>query len=91
MQDYGEPGAATSGFSECVTRYSQGQAAMWYDATSMVSTIESEADSTVVGKNGYAPAPVVETDASGWLYSWSLGHPGDAPTPRTRPGSSSPG
>jgi len=75
VQDYGEPGAATSGFSECVTRYSQGQAAMWYDATSMVSTIESEADSTVVGKNAYAPAPVVKTDVSGWLYSWSLGIP----------------
>ena len=75
VQDYGEPGAATSGFSECVTRYSQGQAAMWYDATSMVSTIESEVDSTVVGKNGYAPAPVVKTDTSGWLYSWSLGIP----------------
>ena len=75
VQDYGEPGAATSGFSECVTRYAQGQAAMWYDATSMVSTIESEADSTVVGKNAYAPAPVVKTDMSGWLYSWSLGIP----------------
>ena len=81
VQDYGEPGAATSGFSECVTRYSQGQAAMWYDATSMVSTIESEADSTVVGKNGYAPAPVVKTDASGWLYSWALGIPESSDTP----------
>ncbi|MDQ4007654.1 MAG: sugar ABC transporter substrate-binding protein [Actinomycetota bacterium] len=75
VQKYGEPGAAASGFSECVTRYSQGQAAMWYDATSMVSTIESPADSTVVGKNGYAAAPVVKTDSSGWLYSWSLGMP----------------
>jgi sorbitol/mannitol transport system substrate-binding protein len=75
VQKYGEPGAAASGFSECVTRYSQGQAAMWYDATSMVSTIESPADSTVVGKNGYAPAPVMRTPASGWLYTWSLGMP----------------
>jgi sorbitol/mannitol transport system substrate-binding protein len=75
VQNYGEPGAAASGFSECVTRYSQGQAAMWYDATSMVSTIESPADSAVVGKSGYAPAPVMRTDASGWLYSWSLGMP----------------
>jgi len=75
VQAYGEPGAAASGFAECVTRYSQGQAAMWYDATSMVSTIESPADSKVVGKNGYAPAPVVETEESGWLYSWSLGIP----------------
>jgi sorbitol/mannitol transport system substrate-binding protein len=75
VRAYGEPGAATSGFSECVTRYSQGQAAMWYDATSMVSTVEDKASSTVVGKNGYAPAPVVRTKASGWLYTWSLGVP----------------
>lgn len=81
IQDYGESGAAASGFSECVTRYSQGQAAMWYDATSMVSTIESKASSTVVGKNAYAPAPVVKTDASGWLYTWSLGIPNTASHP----------
>jgi sorbitol/mannitol transport system substrate-binding protein len=72
---HGEPGAAAAGFSECVTRYSQGQAAMWYDATSMVSTVESKSSSTVVGKNGYAPAPVEKTKHSGWLYSWSLGIP----------------
>ena len=75
VQEYGEPGAASSGYSECITRYSQGQAAMWYDATAMVSTIESPEESTVVGKSGYAPAPVVETDSSGWLYTWSLGIP----------------
>lgn len=75
VQHYGEPGAAASGFSECVTRYAQGQAAMWYDATSMVSTIESPADSTVVGKSGYVAAPVMRTPSSGWLYAWSLGMP----------------
>ena len=78
VQRYGEPGAAAAGFSECVTRYSQGQAAMWYDATSMVSTVESKTDSKVVGKSGYAPAPVVKTKHSGWLYSWSLGIPKSA-------------
>jgi sorbitol/mannitol transport system substrate-binding protein len=75
VRRYGEPGAAANGFSECVTRYSQGQAAMWYDATSMVSTTESPADSTVVGKSGYVAAPTMRTDSSGWLYSWSLGMP----------------
>ncbi|MBO0828853.1 MAG: sugar ABC transporter substrate-binding protein [Streptosporangiales bacterium] len=75
VRAYGEPGAATSGFSECVTRYSQGQAAMWYDATSMVSTVEDKSSSVVVGKNGYAPAPVVDTKSAGWLYTWSLGVP----------------
>ncbi|HEX2175229.1 MAG TPA: sugar ABC transporter substrate-binding protein [Nocardioidaceae bacterium] len=75
VQDYGIPGAAAAGYSECITAYSQGQAAMWYDATAMVSTVESPSDSAVAGKNGYAPAPVVQTDASGWLYTWSLGIP----------------
>src|SRR5215217_7629340 len=31
------------------------------------------ADSPVKGKIGYAPAPVVKTDSSGWLYAWSWG------------------
>ena len=75
VQTYGQPGAASSGFQECATSYSQGSSAMWYDATSAVSTIEDPEASTVVGKNGYAQAPVVRTDASGWLYSWSLAMP----------------
>ena len=81
VRDYGIPGAASAGYGECITRYSQGQAAMWYDATAMVSTVESPQDSKVVGKNGYAPAPVVETDSSGWLYTWSLGIPKSAKNP----------
>jgi sorbitol/mannitol transport system substrate-binding protein len=32
-------------------------------------------DSPVKGKNGYAPAPVEKTDASGWLWSWALAIP----------------
>ncbi|SKC59376.1 ABC transporter substrate-binding protein [Krasilnikoviella flava] len=75
VQRYGQPGAATSGFGDCLTRFAQGQAAMWYDATSMVSSIEDPASSTVAGKTGYVPAPVSETDAAGWLYSWSLAIP----------------
>ena len=43
---------------------------MWYDATSAAGSLEA-ADSPVKGKIGYAPAPVVETDSSGWLYAWS--------------------
>ncbi len=33
IKQAGEPGAPNAGFSECLTAYSQGQAAMWYDAT----------------------------------------------------------
>jgi sorbitol/mannitol transport system substrate-binding protein len=43
---------------------------MWYDATSAAGSLESP-DSPVKGKIGYAAAPVVETDSSGWLYAWS--------------------
>ena len=75
----GEPGAAASGFSECATQFSQGRAAMWYDATSAVNTVESPESSTVVGKVGYALAPKVEKDNPGWLYTWSLGIPASSP------------
>jgi sorbitol/mannitol transport system substrate-binding protein len=76
---YGEPGAAGSGFAECATQYGQGSAAMWYDATSTAGTIEDKATSTVVGKNGYVPAPVMKTPNSGWLYTWSLAIPKTSP------------
>ncbi|MEY8037791.1 sugar ABC transporter substrate-binding protein [Saccharopolyspora cebuensis] len=75
VREHGQPGASSAGFAECGTRYAQGQAAMWYDATSMVSTTEDPSSSEVVGKSGYAPAPVLRTPNSGWLYTWSLAIP----------------
>jgi len=75
VRAHGQPGAATTGFSGCATNYGQGNAAMWYDATSAAGTIEDPKESRVVGKNGYVAAPVVETPVSGWLYTWSLGMP----------------
>jgi sorbitol/mannitol transport system substrate-binding protein len=75
LAKYGEPGAPEAGFSECATLYSQGDAAMWYDATSAVSTIEDPASSKVAGKNGYAWAPTQDGRPSGWLYTWSLAVP----------------
>ena len=75
VRQHGEPGAATSGFQECATQFTQGKTAMWYDATSAVNTVEDPKTSTVAGKVGYASAPVAQTDYSGWLYTWSLGIP----------------
>ncbi|WP_245580307.1 ABC transporter substrate-binding protein [Arthrobacter castelli] len=75
VRNYGQPGAATSGFGDCLTRYSQGNAAMWYDATSMVSSVEDPQASKVADKTGYALAPVKKTESAGWLYSWSLAIP----------------
>ncbi len=75
VRAHGEPGAATAGFSECATQLSQGDTAMWYDATSAVGVLEDPASSKVVGKIGYVLAPTVQKPNSGWLYTWSLGIP----------------
>ncbi|MEU0469119.1 MULTISPECIES: sugar ABC transporter substrate-binding protein [unclassified Amycolatopsis] len=75
VREHGEVGASSAGFSECGTRYGQGQAAMWYDATVMAGTNEDPESSKVVGKSGYVAAPVVKTEASGWLYTWALAIP----------------
>jgi sorbitol/mannitol transport system substrate-binding protein len=71
----GEPGAPNAGFSECLTATGQGNAAMWYDATVAAASLEDPATSKVAGKMAYAPAPVVKTENSGWLWAWSLAIP----------------
>jgi sorbitol/mannitol transport system substrate-binding protein len=70
VHQHGEIGAAQSGFTECLTDLEQSKVAMWYDATSAAGSLEAQG-SPVAGKIGYAPAPVVETKTSGWLYAWS--------------------
>jgi len=70
VRAHGETGAPQAGFTECLNNMIQGNAAMWYDATSAAGSLEA-ANSPVKGKLGYAAAPVVETKSSGWLYAWS--------------------
>jgi sorbitol/mannitol transport system substrate-binding protein len=82
VREHGEPGAASAGFTECATAYTQGSVAMWYDATSMTSVVENPSTSKVVGKNGYAEAPSLKTKHAGWLYTWSLGIPKTTPHPQ---------
>ncbi|MDT5340673.1 MAG: polyol transport system substrate-binding protein [Mycobacterium sp.] len=78
----GELGASSTGFQECANLFGQGQTAMWYDATSAVSTIEDpKTYPDLVGKIGYLPAPIVEKPNSGWLYTWALGIPKAAKNP----------
>jgi polyol transport system substrate-binding protein len=78
VREHGEVGASSAGFTECGTRYTQGQAAMWYDATVMAGTNE-DSTSKVAGKSGYVAAPVEKTKSSGWLYTWALAMPAVAP------------
>ncbi|RZS82829.1 carbohydrate ABC transporter substrate-binding protein (CUT1 family) [Motilibacter rhizosphaerae] len=70
IKAHGESGASQSGFTECLNNMEQSKVAMWYDATSAAGTLESS-QSPVAGKLGYAPAPVVKTKSSGWLYTWA--------------------
>ena len=70
VREHGESGAAQAGFTECLNNLQQGKVAMWYDATSAAGSLEAKG-SPVAGKLGYAPAPVVRTKQSGWLYTWS--------------------
>jgi sorbitol/mannitol transport system substrate-binding protein len=72
VRQHGENGAPQAGFTECLNNLIQGNAAMWYDATSAAGSLEAP-DSPVKGKIGYAAAPVVKTQSSGWLYAWSWG------------------
>jgi sorbitol/mannitol transport system substrate-binding protein len=74
VHDAGEKDAANSSFNECLSQYKDGKVAMWYDATVAAGLLEAS-DSPVKGKNGYAPAPVNQTSASGWLWSWALAIP----------------
>lgn len=82
VNDAGQPDAATASFNECLSLYLDGQVAMWYDATVAAGLLEAD-DSPVKGMNGYALAPVKETDASGWLWAWSLAIPETAADPDT--------
>jgi sorbitol/mannitol transport system substrate-binding protein len=75
LRKYGQPGAPNSGFSECLTAMGQGNAAMWYDATSAAGSLEDPKTSKVAGKVGYVYAPVVKTENSGWLWAWSFAIP----------------
>jgi sorbitol/mannitol transport system substrate-binding protein len=81
IKQAGEAGAPNAGFSECLTAYGQGNAAMWYDATSAATSLEDKKVSRVVGKSGYVAAPTMETKAAGWLWAWSLAVPTTAKDP----------
>ncbi len=74
LQKYGEPGASTSGWQECLSLMSQGKGAMFYDATVFGGLLETPSTSTIAGQVGYVYAPTaVTTNGSHWLWAWSLG------------------
>jgi sorbitol/mannitol transport system substrate-binding protein len=74
LKNYGESGASTAGWEECLSLMTQGKAAMFYDATSFGGSLESASTSKIAGNVGYAYAPTeVTTNGSRWLWAWALG------------------
>ncbi|MEU2750979.1 sugar ABC transporter substrate-binding protein [Streptomyces collinus] len=75
VREHGEAGAPQAGFTECLNALSQKKVAMWYDATSAAGSLEDPSASKIAGHVGYAYAPTVKTDSSGWLWAWSWAMP----------------
>ena len=80
INDAGEDDAANASYNECSAQYLDGKVAMWYDATVAAGSLEAD-DSPVKGKNGYALAPVKETDASGLALELGARHPAELARP----------
>ena len=69
----GEPGATSSGYTECATAMGQGKAAMWVDATVAAGQLSDPKQSQVAKDIGFAYAPTKITPrGSHWLWVWSL-------------------
>ena len=73
IKQYGEPGATSSGFTECETDFSQGKTAIWVDATSASGQVTDAKNSKIASDVGFAYSPTKVTPlGSHWLWAWSL-------------------
>jgi sorbitol/mannitol transport system substrate-binding protein len=73
IRKYGEPGATSSGYTECNTAMAQGRTAMWVDATVAAGALKDPKSSKVAKDIGFAYAPTQVTPrGSHWLWVWSL-------------------
>lgn len=72
VKNHGQPGASSASFPECLNTFTQGNAAMWYDATVAASTVSDTKESKIADKVGFAQAPTAVKDTGGWLWTWSL-------------------
>ena len=72
VKNYGEKGASSASFPECLSAFSSGKAAMWYDATVAASAVTDPSSSKVAKNVGFALAPTGGEVTGGWLWSWAL-------------------
>ncbi|BCZ90564.1 ABC transporter substrate-binding protein [Thermus thermophilus] len=76
VRNYGPPGVTSNGYTENLTLFSQGNCAMWVDATVAAGYLANPKNSRVADKVGFAQAPVAVTpNGSHWLWAWALAVP----------------
>lgn len=74
LAEFAQPGVTSDNFPECLTLFSSGKAAMWYDATVAGGLVSDPKASEVADQVGFAYAPTAVTpNGSHWLWCWSLG------------------
>ena len=76
IRDCGQLGPTSTGFTEALTIMSQGQAAMWIDATVAAGFLTNPEQSQIADHVGFAEAPRGPVDkGNAWLWTWSLAIP----------------
>jgi len=69
---------ASYNHEDAAALFMQGQAAMWFDATSMAYMFDDPASCSVAGKIDYFTVPEGPAGGSGAIAGWSLGIPSDS-------------
>jgi ABC-type glycerol-3-phosphate transport system substrate-binding protein len=76
LRSDGPPGASSNGFNENLALFSTGHCAMWIDATVAAGFVSDPKSSQVLGKVGFAPAPIANVpNGSHWFWAWALAVP----------------
>ena len=76
MNNYGPPGASSSGFNENLALFQTGKCGMWIDATVAGAFVTNAEESVVADSVGFALAPDNGLGKRGnWLWAWSLAIP----------------
>ncbi|MGL4964073.1 MAG: ABC transporter substrate-binding protein [Inquilinus sp.] len=82
LKNYGPPGAASNGYNETLALFASGKCAMWVDATVSAGFLSDPAQSSVIGKVGYAHPPYGKFNKGNhYLWSWALAIPASSKAP----------
>lgn len=76
ITNYGPPDFSNNNYNELLTLFSEGNLAMWIDATVATGSLYNPSKSKVYDKVALAPAPIALTEKGAkWLWTWNLAVP----------------